>query len=172
MALNQLDVLVVGGANTDFLVRGPSLPRPGSTIEGDEFQEGPGGKGANQAVAAARLGGKVALIARVGSDRRGEMILACLDQERVDAHAVVQDRQAPTGVALVMVDTSGAGDAFAAALAVYLACGEGLEAAAHFANAAAALKATKLGAQAGLPRREEVLRLLRPRPFAMPSAII
>jgi ribokinase len=107
MALNQLDVLVVGGANTDFLVRGPSLPKPGSTIEGDEFQEGPGGKGANQAVAAARLGGKVALIARVGSDRRGEMILACLDQERVDAHAVVQDRQAPTGVALVMVDTSG-----------------------------------------------------------------
>jgi ribokinase len=60
-----------------------------------------------------------------------------------------------------VVDTTGAGDAFAAALAVYLACGEGLEAAAHFANAAAALKATKLGAQAGLPRREEVLRLLR-----------
>ncbi len=53
MALEPIDVVVVGGANTDFLVRGPSLPKPGSTVEGDEFQTAPGGKGANQAVAAA-----------------------------------------------------------------------------------------------------------------------
>lgn len=54
MAVVSFDVVVVGGANTDYLVAGPSLPKPGSTVEGDEYQEAPGGKGANQAVAAAR----------------------------------------------------------------------------------------------------------------------
>lgn len=301
----DLNVVVVGGANTDFLVRGNALPRPGSTVDGEEFQEGPGGKGANQAVAAARLGARVALIGRIGSDERGRSILAQLKAEGVDVHEVSVDPTAATGVALVMVDAegekqimtapganrrltaqditrasaliasatvvllqlevplpaietavqlaraagarvildpapprqlseellrdvhvirpnaaeaealtgvevtderaarkaaqnllhrgvgaavvgapsgtllvsrddelwlphhevqvvdaTGAGDAFVAALAVCIARGQELTSAARFANAAAALKTTKLGAQAGLPRREEVGRLL------------
>lgn len=301
----KLDVVVIGGANTDYLVRGTELPKPGSTVVGEEFQEAPGGKGANQAVAVARLGASVAFIGRLGSDERGRRILATLRTEAVDVGEVSVDANASTGVALVMVDAqgekqimtapganlrltppdvtragelianarvvllqlespmpaietairlasaagvrvvldpapprelaedllrhvhvirpnaaeaealtgvkvtdertakqaaqnllnrgvgaavvgapggnllvlperqvwlpnldvevldaTGAGDAFAAALAVCIARGEDVVAAAHFANAAAALKTTKLGAQAGLPRREEVDRLL------------
>jgi ribokinase len=302
---SDFDVVVVGGANSDYLVRGKTLPKPGTTIEGEEFQEAAGGKGANQAVAAARLGAKVAFVGRVGADPRGQAILSKLKDEHVDVREVSVDANAPTGVALVMVDgdgekqimtapganrrlsakdisraagvisngrvvllqlevsmlaveaavriakaagakvvldpapareladdllrnvevirpnaaeaevisgvrvtdeqtalqaaenlirrgvraaiigapggnllvstneelwlphvevdvvdATGAGDAFAAALAVCLARGEDLAAAVRFANAAAALKATKLGAQAGLPRRDEVDRLV------------
>ena len=78
------DIAVVGKANIDYLVRGPRLPVPGQSVNGDAFQEAPGGKGANQAVAAARLGAKVALIARVGRDARGDAVLAALHDERVD----------------------------------------------------------------------------------------
>jgi len=102
-----VDVVIVGGANTDYLVRGPSLPKPGSTIEGDEYQEAPGGKGANQAVAVARLGAKVALVARVGPDERGTAIISKLKSEGVDTREVSRDPTAPTGVALVMVDVDG-----------------------------------------------------------------
>ena len=102
-----VDVVIVGGANTDYLVRGPSLPKPGSTIEGDEYQEAPGGKGANQAVAVARLGAKVALVARVGPDERGTAIISKLKSEGVDTREVSRDPTAPTGVALVMVDADG-----------------------------------------------------------------
>src|SRR6266540_1666094 len=65
------DVVVVGGANIDYLVKGEELPKPGTTVTGQLFQEAPGGKGANQAVAIARLGGRAAVIASVGSDQRG-----------------------------------------------------------------------------------------------------
>lgn len=302
----ELDVVVIGGANTDYLIRGPELPQPGSTVDGQEFQEAPGGKGANQAVAAARLGAHVAFICKVGSDARGKALLERLRAEGVEIDAALVDDRAATGVALVMVDAqgekqimtapganhllapediehasqliararvallqlelplrtvqtaarlsraagatvvldpapprelpeellrdvhvirpnaaeaesltgirvedaasarraagnllrrgvgaavigapggsllvssemelwlpqldvkvvdaTGAGDAFAAALAVWLGKGEGLARAARFANAAAALKTTKLGAQAGLPRRDEVERLAR-----------
>ena len=180
MRAEELDVVVVGGANTDFLIRGPSLPGPGRSVEGDTFQQAPGGKGANQAVGAARLEATVALIARIGHDARGDAILSRLADERVDAKAVLRDAEAETGAVLVMVDASGekqtmsalganqklavrdvAGDAFSAALAVCIAKGEDVASAARFASAAAALKTTRLGAQAGLPRREEVLRLIR-----------
>jgi len=306
MRAEELDVVVVGGANTDFLIRGPSLPGPGRSVEGDTFQQAPGGKGANQAVGAARLEATVALIARIGHDARGDAILSRLADERVDAKAVLRDAEAETGAVLVMVDasgekqtmsalganqklavrdvagaadllakarvvllqlevplesvetavrlgraagarvildagpphqlgeellqdvhvircnafeaealtgieivdrtaarkaaanllrrgvqavvvaaaggnllvsaegelwlpyfdlravdTTGAGDAFSAALAVCIAKGEDVASAARFASAAAALKTTRLGAQAGLPRREEVLRLIR-----------
>lgn len=302
----ELDVVVIGGANTDYLIRGPELPQPGATVDGQEFQEAPGGKGANQAVAAARLGARVAFICKVGADTRGQALLERLRQERVELESALVDERAATGVALVMVDSrgekqimtapganhllapeelarasqliararvallqlelplptveaaarlsraagatvvldpapprelpeellrdvhvirpnaaeaevltgirvedvasarraaqnllrrgagaavigapggslvvspdselwlpqldvkvvdaTGAGDAFVAALAVWLGSGEGLARAARFANAAAALKTTRLGAQAGLPRREEVEQLAR-----------
>src|ERR671936_138288 len=92
------DVVVVGGANTDFLVRGPRLPAPGETVVGGEFQEAPGGKGANQAVAAARLGARVAFVGRVGADRRGDELLARLAAEGVDTRRVRRGADAPTGV--------------------------------------------------------------------------
>jgi len=107
MAAEKRDVVVVGGANTDFLVRGPSLPTRGRSVEGDTFQQAPGGKGANQAVAAARLGATVAFVARVGPDARGDVILSRLADEMVDASAVLRDPETETGAVLVMVDASG-----------------------------------------------------------------
>jgi ribokinase len=106
-APGHLDVAVVGKANLDYLVLGPRLPKPGMSVGGDVFHEGPGGKGANQAVAAARLGAAVALIARIGKDRRGHTVLATLRAEGVDERWVVCDPEAPTGVALCQVGSGG-----------------------------------------------------------------
>ncbi|MEZ4736998.1 MAG: ribokinase [Caldilineaceae bacterium] len=103
----QWDVVVVGGVNYDYLVRGATLPEPGDTVQGQEFQEAPGGKGANQAVAAARLGAKVALVARIGQDARGDRILDRLTEEGVDTTYVLRDDAAQTGVALVHVTEAG-----------------------------------------------------------------
>src|SRR5919198_1214191 len=99
-----IDVVVVGSVNKDFLARAPNLPAPGETVAGDLFLEGPGGKGANQAVAAARLGARVALIARVGADAYGDAMLVDLRREGVATDGVVRDDAARTGVALIHVD--------------------------------------------------------------------
>src|ERR687887_1561820 len=101
------DIVVVGGINMDYLVRGQTLPKPGETVMGDLFQEAPGGKGANQAVAATRLGAQVALVARVGADQRGKAILKHLKGEGVDTRYVLRDKKEPTGVALVLVGEGG-----------------------------------------------------------------
>ena len=103
----QWDVTVVGGANWDFLVRGPSLPTRGQTVRGDAFQEAPGGKGANQAVAAARLGARVAFVGRVGADARGDQILDRLRTEGIDTEYVVRDSMAATDVAVIQVGGDG-----------------------------------------------------------------
>src|SRR3954470_21043833 len=97
------DVVVVGKANVDYLVRGPRLPKPGHSVNGDYFQEAPGGKGANQAVGAARLGARVAFIGRIGSDTRGDAVLSGLTREGVDVRHVTRDPAEPTGVALCQV---------------------------------------------------------------------
>jgi ribokinase len=108
MTMNEsIDVLVVGGANTDYLVRGTALPRPGETVAGERFLEAAGGKGANQAVAAARLGARVAFVARVGADDRGRALVEALRAEGVDTSHVVFDDDAETGVAVIMVDARG-----------------------------------------------------------------
>src|SRR5262245_24514628 len=104
MRATDWDVVVLGGANTDYSIRGRVLPRAGETSEGEEFFEGAGGKGANQAVAAARLGARVAFVARVGADARGEALLATLEREGVATQYVTRDPDAPTGVALINVD--------------------------------------------------------------------
>ncbi len=104
---NDFDVIVVGGINTDFLARGPALPGPGATVEGTEFQEAPGGKGANQAVAAARLGARVAMVARVGPDQRGRDAVRRLAGEGVDCRYVVRDPTVQTGSAVIQVAESG-----------------------------------------------------------------
>ena len=99
----EWDVAVAGGANTDYLVRAAQLPQPGETVAGEEFQQAPGGKGANQAVAAARLGARVLLVARLGTDERGDIVLEALQANGVDTRYVTRDSEAATGVALVMV---------------------------------------------------------------------
>jgi ribokinase len=101
------DIAVLGGANWDFLVRGPSLPEPGGTVRGDDFQEAPGGKGANQAVAAARLGARTTFIGRVGRDERGLRIVRQLRHEGVDITHVRRDARSPTGIAVVQVEQRG-----------------------------------------------------------------
>ncbi|WP_375756190.1 ribokinase [Corallococcus exercitus] len=100
-------IVVVGGVATDYLVRGKSFPELGGSAEGDVFQEALGGKGANGAVAAVRLGAEAALVARVGMDRRGLEQLARLTQEGVSVDSVVSDPEPPSGAVLVMVDGSG-----------------------------------------------------------------
>ena len=103
----KYDVVVLGGANTDYLVRGRRLPEPGETVDGEEFMCAGGGKGANQTVAAARLGGRVAFIACVGRDARGDELEKLLRREGLDTKHVFRDTNTPTGAALVMVDASG-----------------------------------------------------------------
>ena len=107
MTARTWDVVVVGSVNTDTLVRGPRLPRPGETVRGEELYEGLGGKGANQAVAAARLGARVALVANVGRDGRGDQALARLRADGVDVSPVTRDESVPTGAAIIMVDHAG-----------------------------------------------------------------
>lgn len=105
---NARNIVVVGGANMDYLVRGRALPKPGETVMGDQFQEAPGGKGANQAVGAARLGARVGLVARVGMDERGKTIIKRLKKdEGVDTTHVVIDEKERTGVALILVGEGG-----------------------------------------------------------------
>ncbi len=100
-------IAVVGSLNLDIVVPVRSLPRPGETVLGGYARRGCGGKGANQAVAAARLGQSVAMIGRVGDDEPGRVLRDALATERVDVSRVAVTRDAPTGVALIAVDESG-----------------------------------------------------------------
>jgi ribokinase len=101
-------VVVIGGANTDFLIRAARLPRPGETITGRQFDHAEaGGKGANQAVAAARLGARVTFVGRIGADDRGRALLRRLAAEDIDVRHVVKDPHSHTGVAQISVDASG-----------------------------------------------------------------
>src|SRR5687768_632607 len=109
------DIIVIGSSNTDFLVRSETLPKPGETLSGREFFQGPGGKGANQAVAAARLGARVALVTRLGCDPRGDQLLQQLKAEDVDTRFVVWDKKSFTGAAVIMVDAKGEKQILAAA---------------------------------------------------------
>lgn len=100
-------ILVLGSSNTDMILRLDRLPRPGETILGGEFVTAAGGKGANQAVAAARAGGRVSFIARVGQDMFGDQAIAGFRRDGIDVSHVVRDRQAPSGVALIFVARDG-----------------------------------------------------------------
>jgi ribokinase len=100
-------ILVVGSSNTDMIIKMERIPRPGETIVGGDFFSAAGGKGANQAVAAARAGGQVTLVARVGRDILGEQALAGFVREGINAGHVVRDPAAPSGVALIFVGGDG-----------------------------------------------------------------
>ncbi len=100
-------VVVVGSSNTDMVVRVPRIPAPGETVLGGEFVIAAGGKGANQAVAAARLGAQVTFVARVGQDVFGERALAGFRQEGINTQYIIVDPEAASGVALIFVDAKG-----------------------------------------------------------------
>jgi len=102
----QAKVVIVGSLNMDLVTRAPRLPRAGETLAGQSFVTVPGGKGANQAVAAARLGASVAMIGCVGDDAYGEQLRAALLAEGVDCQAVTPVSGESTGVALIVVDDS------------------------------------------------------------------
>ena len=99
-------ILVVGSLNADLVVRTPHFPQPGETISGEDLQVIPGGKGANQAVAAARLGTRVSMLGRVGKDSFGDFLLDNLKSNTVDSRFVQRD-DASTGTAIIMVDANG-----------------------------------------------------------------
>ncbi len=100
-------IVVVGSSNTDMIIKTARIPRPGETVIGGEFSTAAGGKGANQAVAAARAGGDVSFVARVGDDMFGQQALAGFHADKVGVNHVLQDSAAPSGVALIFVDEHG-----------------------------------------------------------------
>lgn len=100
------DVLVVGSLNADLVVKSPRFPQPGETISGEDLQIIPGGKGANQAVAAARQGVKTAMLGRVGSDSFAPFLIDNLNANQVNTSHVIVDSSA-TGTAIIVVDSNG-----------------------------------------------------------------
>ena len=99
-------ILVVGSLNADLVVRTPRFPQPGETISGEDLQVIPGGKGANQAVAAARHGTRVSMLGRIGKDSFGDFLLDNLKSNHVDFQYVQRD-DASTGTAIIVVDSNG-----------------------------------------------------------------
>jgi ribokinase len=100
-------ILVIGSSNTDMIIKLGRIPQPGETILGGEFTTAAGGKGANQAVAAARAGGEVTFVARVGRDMFGEKAVAGFVQDDINVKHVTRDPVAPSGVALIFVAKDG-----------------------------------------------------------------
>ncbi|HZD55682.1 MAG TPA: ribokinase [Anaerolineales bacterium] len=117
-------IVVMGSINMDLVVRAPRHPEPGETILGSEFHTFPGGKGANQAVACARLGAGVKMVGRLGSDAFGSALLQTLARDGVDTAYIAEDERAATGVALITVVASGQNTIVVASGANALVTGE------------------------------------------------
>lgn len=100
-------IVVVGSSNTDMIIKVPWIPKPGETILGGKFSTAPGGKGANQAVAAARAGGDVTFIARIGDDMFGQKAKEGFIKDNINVDYVMTDENEPSGVALICVDEEG-----------------------------------------------------------------
>jgi ribokinase len=98
---------VIGSSNTDMVIKSKKLPAPGETILGGTFLMNPGGKGANQAVAAARLNGNVTLVAKTGNDVFGSEARHLFDKEHINTNYLISDNKNPSGVALINVDENG-----------------------------------------------------------------
>ena len=103
---SKYDILVIGSLNADLVVRSPRFPQPGETISGSDLLTIPGGKGANQAVAAARQNVNVAMVGRVGKDNFAPFLIENLNSNHVNALHVAQDNVA-TGTAIIVVDENG-----------------------------------------------------------------
>ena len=100
-------VIVVGSLNMDLVVRAPKIPRPGETVLGSDFKQVPGGKGANQADAASKLGAETAMLGAVGKDSMGDQLIQALKKDGVNVEMVLKKENLPTGVAAIVVEDSG-----------------------------------------------------------------
>jgi ribokinase len=100
-------IIVIGSSNTDMVIKSKKLPSPGETLLGGTFFMNPGGKGANQAVAAARLMGDVTFVAKIGNDVFGSEAENLFSRENIDTRYLIRDEKNPSGVALITVDENG-----------------------------------------------------------------
>ncbi len=105
--MSHKKILIVGSSNTDMVIQTRKFPSPGETILGGKFMMNAGGKGANQAVAAARLGGTVTFVGKIGDDIFGKQAVRQLEDEGINVDFVAVDRDNPSGVALITVDQKG-----------------------------------------------------------------
>jgi len=105
--MNGIKILIVGSSNTDMVIKTHNFPAPGETILGGRFLMNAGGKGANQAVAAARLGGMVTFVGKIGDDIFGKQAVQQLEDEGIKVDFVAVDHENPSGVALITVDKKG-----------------------------------------------------------------
>ena len=109
MKMKAKKIVVLGSTNTDMVVTGSRIPAPGETVSGGRFMMNPGGKGANQAVAVARLAahkGACAFIAKVGDDMFGRDTARRMKRDGIDARLIVDGKE-PSGTALILVDSKG-----------------------------------------------------------------
>ena len=102
-----IPIYVVGSSNTDMVVKADKLPSPGETVIGGSFLMNPGGKGANQAVTASRLGGNVTFVASIGNDVFGRQAMQQFQREKINTSFITTDKNHPSGVALINVDAKG-----------------------------------------------------------------
>lgn len=100
-------IIVVGSMNMDMVVKTSHIPQPGETVLGGSFFMNPGGKGANQAITVARLGGNVAFVGKIGDDIFGKQSSQLFDEEGVDTNGILSDHDSPSGIALITVDEQG-----------------------------------------------------------------
>ena len=105
--MNKPRIIVLGSCNTDMVVKANRLPVPGETILGGTFYMNPGGKGANQAIAASRLGAEVTLVSKIGYDLFGLQALEIYKSEKINTEFIFTDPKNPSGVALISVDSFG-----------------------------------------------------------------
>lgn len=105
--MNSKKIVVIGSTNMDMVIKTDHIPVPGETVLSGSFFMNPGGKGANQAVAAARLGGEVTFISKVGNDVFGKQASQLFDEEGINTFYLFSDEELPSGVALITVDKKG-----------------------------------------------------------------
>lgn len=105
--MNTNKILVIGSANTDMVVKAAKLPLPGETVMGGKFFMNAGGKGANQAVAAARLGGNVTLVTKIGNDIFGKQTIEGLQKDNINTESIFIDEDEPSGTALIILNQEG-----------------------------------------------------------------
>jgi ribokinase len=102
-----MKIVVIGSSNTDMVIKVPRLPKTGETILGGKFYTAAGGRGANQAVSAARAGGDVTFVARVGNDMFGDRAIESFKTEGINTDHIVKDNDLPSGVAEIFIDDNG-----------------------------------------------------------------
>src|SRR5690554_8044961 len=105
--MNRRKIVVIGSTNMDMVVKASHIPVPGETVLGGAFFMKPGGKGANQAVSVARLGGEVTFVSKVGNDVFGRQSIQIFEEEGIDTSGIFSDEFTPSGVALITVDDYG-----------------------------------------------------------------